>query len=47
LIDPKQLSDDELAAVNEYHAAVWQKVGPTLSGAEKQWLESACKPISA
>jgi Xaa-Pro aminopeptidase len=47
LIDPNQLTESELAAVNEYHATVWKKLGPTLSGAEKQWLESACKPISA
>ena len=46
LIDPKELSSHELEAVNQYHAQVWSRLGPTLDGREKQWLEGACRPIS-
>jgi Xaa-Pro aminopeptidase len=45
LILRDMLSETELAWVNAYHAQVLAKIGPKLSGADREWLEKACKPI--
>ncbi|HYI43107.1 MAG TPA: aminopeptidase P family protein [Sphingomicrobium sp.] len=45
LIDADMLSSEELAWLNCYHTHVLAKIGPTLSGAELDWLRSACAPI--
>ena len=45
LILRDMLSETELAWVNDYHAQVLAKIGPKLSGADREWLEKACKPI--
>ncbi len=47
LIDSHQLHADELQWLNEYHQQVWQEICPYLQGADLEWLERACKPISA
>jgi Xaa-Pro aminopeptidase len=45
LIVKKLLTKEEIAWVNEYHARVWEKIGPQLEGDAKAWLESATKPL--
>jgi Xaa-Pro aminopeptidase len=45
LIEKDMLSEKELAWVNAYHAQVLEKIGPRLSGADREWLEKACAPI--
>jgi Xaa-Pro aminopeptidase len=46
LIDVAMLSDRELDWLNDYHAAVLDKIGPQLSGEDKAWLEWHCAPLS-
>lgn len=38
LIDTKLLNAEEIAWINEHHAQCWEKVGPLLEGAAKEWL---------
>ena len=45
LIVKEMLSPEELAWLNAYHADVMKKIGPSLSGADLAWLESACAPL--
>ena len=45
LVVREMLSAEELAWLNTYHAQVVEKVGPTLGGAERAWLEEACAPV--
>ena len=45
-IDPAYLSEEDLAAVNEYHREVYEKVAPHLSEEERAWLAEACAPIT-
>jgi Xaa-Pro aminopeptidase len=47
LIDVDMLEPEELIWLNCYHAHVLAKIGPTLSGAEREWLEKACAPIES
>ena len=45
LIKKDKLSPAEVDWLNDYHRQVVEKIGPTLSGADLQWLEEACAPI--
>ena len=45
LIVREMLSPDEIAWLNNYHRQVVEKIGPTLSNADREWLEQACAPI--
>jgi len=45
LIDVQMLDPEELIWLNCYHAHVLAKIGPTLSGADLDWLRQACAPI--
>ena len=45
LIVKEMLSDRELEWLNGYHAEVVAKIGPGLSGEEREWLEEACAPL--
>jgi Xaa-Pro aminopeptidase len=45
LVATEMLSALERAWFNDYHAAVVEKVGPTLEQDERTWLEAACAPI--
>lgn len=46
LVDAQLLSDAELEWLNAYHARVRQAVGPKMSKEEKQWLETATRPLN-
>ena len=45
LIDAEMLEAEEMIWLNCYHAHVLARIGPTLSGADRDWLEKACAPI--
>ena len=45
LVDTDMLELEELAWLNCYHAHVLAKIGPSLSGADLEWLQHACAPI--
>jgi Xaa-Pro aminopeptidase len=45
LIAKDMLSPQELAWLNTYHRQVVEKIGPNLSGSDRDWLEQACAPI--
>jgi Xaa-Pro aminopeptidase len=45
LVDAEMLDPEELVWLNCYHAHVLAKIGPTLSGADLDWLQRACAPI--
>ena len=45
LIVREMLSPAELEWLNSYHAEVVEKVGPSLGGAVREWLERACAPL--
>jgi Xaa-Pro aminopeptidase len=45
LIVKEMLSPEEIDWLNGYHAEVLAKIGPTLSGSDREWLEKACAPI--
>ena len=47
LIDAEMLTPEELVWLNCYHAHVRARIGPTLSGADLEWLQQACAPIEA
>jgi Xaa-Pro aminopeptidase len=47
LIEPRLLSDDEIAWLDAYHARVEAELGPTLQGEEREFLAEACKPLLA
>ncbi|RYD49692.1 MAG: aminopeptidase P family protein [Sphingomonadales bacterium] len=46
LIKPSLLTKKELAWLDDYHARVFEIVGPQLGGDERTWLEAKCAPIS-
>jgi Xaa-Pro aminopeptidase len=39
------LAPEEIAWLNDYHRQVIEKIGPNLSGSDREWLEKACAPI--
>lgn len=45
LIDVTLLGPEERVWIDEYHAEVLDKVGPTLDDATKGWLAQACAPL--
>src|SRR5437762_428886 len=45
LIDVEMLEPEDLVWLNCYHAHVLARIGPTLSGADLEWLQQACAPI--
>jgi Xaa-Pro aminopeptidase len=45
LVDVQMLEPEELTWLNCYHAHVLAKIGPTLTGADLDWLRQACAPI--
>jgi Xaa-Pro aminopeptidase len=45
LVDTSLLSEAQLDWFNAYHAQVFAKLSPFLSGADLAWLESACAPL--
>src|SRR5687768_6255306 len=45
LIVRKMLSEPERAWLDAYHADVLAKIGPSLEGEDRSWLEQACAPI--
>ncbi|MEO5611223.1 MAG: aminopeptidase P family protein [Sphingomicrobium sp.] len=45
LIAKDMLSPKELAWLNAYHADVLAKIGPSLTGDDRAWLEAACAPL--
>jgi Xaa-Pro aminopeptidase len=47
LIDLELLTGPEQRWVDIYHAAVLEKVGAELDGADRAWLEAACAPLGS
>jgi Xaa-Pro aminopeptidase len=45
LIVKEMLGPREVAWLNDYHRQVVEKIGPNLSGSDREWLEKACAPI--
>jgi Xaa-Pro aminopeptidase len=45
LIVKAMLSPSEIEWLDTYHRQVVEKIGPTLSGSDREWLERACAPI--
>ena len=45
LVVKEMLSPQELAWLDNYHAEVLAKIGPSLSGDDLAWLEEACAPL--
>ena len=45
LINPEYLSERELAWLNGYHAACFEKIAPYLTAAEREWLKEQTAPI--
>ena len=45
LVDTTLLTDGERAWLNTYHGEVFERIGPSLDGAAKNWLDRACAPI--
>ena len=45
LIDKDMLTRSERDFINQYHATVWNKIGPLLDGEVKGWLEQACQAL--
>jgi Xaa-Pro aminopeptidase len=45
LVKKDMLSPEEIAWLDDYHQQVVEKIGPKLSGADREWLEEACAPI--
>ena len=39
------LSPSEIQWLDSYHRTVIEKIGPNLSGSDREWLEQACAPI--
>jgi Xaa-Pro aminopeptidase len=47
LVDMSLLTDTERAWLDAYHAAVFEKLSPNMSGDDLAWLEAACAPLGA
>jgi Xaa-Pro aminopeptidase len=45
LIEEKLLTADEKAWLNAYHQRVWKEIGPSLKGADKEWLKQATRAL--
>ena len=42
---PEKMNDEEKKMLNEYHAAVYEKVGMYLEENEREWLKRYTRPI--
>jgi Xaa-Pro aminopeptidase len=47
LVDAGLMTQAELAWLNNYHQRVAATVGPLLTGADREWLERATRPLAA
>ncbi len=45
LLDLELLSKDERRWIDAYHAECWDKIGPRVEGAARDWLRAACAPL--
>ncbi|GLQ06016.1 aminopeptidase P family protein [Sneathiella chinensis] len=45
LIDPSLMDELEIQWMNDYHAAVWDKISPQVEGTVKDWLKQATAPL--
>lgn len=45
-IDTKYMMPDEIKALNDYHAMVYEKIAPHLNEEEKTWLKEYTRPLS-
>ncbi len=45
LIRTDMLAPDEIAWLNAYHADVWQRIAGRVTGAARDWLQTACAPL--
>ena len=45
LIDTAMLASWEIEWLDGYHRAVWDKIGPRVDGADRDWLEAATRPL--
>lgn len=45
LIDTAMLASWEIEWLDGYHRAVWEKIGPRVDGADRDWLEAATRPL--
>ena len=45
LVDPEQMTGDEVDWLNSYHAKVRDEIGPRVSAEAAEWLEQATRPI--
>jgi Xaa-Pro aminopeptidase len=45
LLERALMTPDEIAWLDAYHARVFAEIGPELSGADRDWLAAACRPI--
>jgi Xaa-Pro aminopeptidase len=45
LLDRALLRADEIEWLNAYHAEVWRRVAPHVSGAARAWLQARCAAI--
>lgn len=44
-IDPEEMSRDEREWLNDYHKAVYEKIGPHLTDEEREWLKEYTRAI--
>ena len=45
-LDPRRMTAEEKEQLNQYHAAVYEKISPFLDRKEKAWLKQATRKIS-
>jgi len=45
MVEPALLGDAERRWLDDYHAKVWDVIGPQLEGEAKAWAEAACAPL--
>ncbi len=46
LIDESLLTRAEVKWLDHYHATVFKKIGPKIQGSAREWLKSACAPLT-
>lgn len=45
LVEPKLLTPEEIAWLDDYHAMVRKKIAPQLDAADRHWFEQATRPL--
>ena len=45
-IDTRYMQPYHIRLLNEYHAKVYEKIAPLLSGEEREWLKDATRPVA-